>query len=220
MSTLRDFTLSTPRPLPVIVLADVSGSMAVDGKIQALNLALSQMISAFSEEQDFRAQIQIAVVTFGGKGAQLHTPLSPCTAVQWIEMSATGKTPLGDALRIATDMIEDRNAIPSRAYRPTVVLVSDGRPTDQWEDSMGRFLISERSSKAVRLALAIGVDADQALLERFVANSDYRVFRADEARQIPQFFRWVTMSVTTRSRSSNPDAVPALAPTDLSLVDF
>lgn len=220
MSTLRDFTLSAPRPLPVIVLIDVSGSMTVDGKIQALNRAVSEMIAAFSDEQDFRAQIQVAVITFGGKGAQLHTPLTPSTEVKWREMSAAGKTPLGDALNLCTDMIEDRSKIPGRAYRPTVVLVSDGQPTDLWEEAMRRFLVSERSSKALRLALGIGADADQVVLERFVANSDYRVFRADEVRQITQFFRWVTMSVTTRSRNSSPDRVAVVEATDLDRLDF
>ena len=37
MATLKDFTVTKPRPLPVILLADVSGSMASEGKIDALN---------------------------------------------------------------------------------------------------------------------------------------------------------------------------------------
>ncbi len=34
LSGLKQFQMSTARPLPVIVLADVSGSMAADGKIR------------------------------------------------------------------------------------------------------------------------------------------------------------------------------------------
>jgi len=47
MITLREFTASIPRPLPVLLLADVSGSMSVDGKIDALNVAVAAMLESF-----------------------------------------------------------------------------------------------------------------------------------------------------------------------------
>ena len=50
MSRLKSFTLQAARPLPVILLADVSGSMGVQGKIQALNLAVQEMLTAFADE--------------------------------------------------------------------------------------------------------------------------------------------------------------------------
>ena len=40
MSSLKKFAVATPRPLPVIVLADTSGSMGENGKIEALNAAM------------------------------------------------------------------------------------------------------------------------------------------------------------------------------------
>jgi uncharacterized protein YegL len=46
------------------------------------------------------------------------------------------------------------------------------------------------------------------------------VYRAHEARQIKQFFRWVTMSVTQRSRSANPDTLIAVEPTPLDDFNF
>ena len=42
-SKLKGFTVAEARPLPVIVIADVSGSMSVDGKIEALNQALKEI---------------------------------------------------------------------------------------------------------------------------------------------------------------------------------
>jgi uncharacterized protein YegL len=68
-------------------------------------------------------------------------------------------------------------------------------------------LESERASKAVRFALAIGDDADHEVLKAFLADPSKQVFSAAQARQIKQFFRWVTMSVTARSRSVNPNTV-------------
>jgi uncharacterized protein YegL len=216
MASLKEFTVSSPRPLPVVVLADVSGSMGQDGKIQALNGAVQEMLSSFSEEEDVQAQIQVAVITFGQEGARLHLPLTPASSAKWQEMPAAGKTPMGAAFEQARELIEDRSRIPGRAYRPTLVLVSDGVPTDDWQPALQRLLTSERASKAERLAMAIGAEADNEVLQAFVAGSTtQRVFRGDEGRQIRQFFRLVTLSVSSRSRHVNPNAPPPEAPTDL-----
>ena len=214
MPSLKEFTVSSARPLPVILLADVSGSMAVDGKIDALNGAVAEMQAAFAEEEDERAEIHLAVVTFGGTAA-LHVPLTPANDVRWTPMQADGRTPLGTALDIVTDLIEDRDRVPSRAYRPTVVLVSDGLPNDEWEGPLQRLLTSERAAKAERFALGIGADADHDMLRRFLNDPEGRVFEAHEGREIRKFFRWVTMSVSSRSRSTEPNRTVDVDPPDL-----
>ena len=214
MPSLKEFTVASARPLPVILLADVSGSMAADGKIEALNRAVAEMQATFAEEEDERAEIHLAVVTFGGTAA-LHTPLTPASDVRWTPMEADGRTPLGAALDIATDLVEDRERVPSRAYRPTLVLVSDGLPNDEWEGPLKRLLGSERAAKAERFALGIGADADHDMLRRFLDDPEGRVFEAHEGREIRKFFQWVTMSVTSRSRSTEPNRTADIDPPDL-----
>jgi len=220
MSQLKEFTMSSARPLPVIVLADVSGSMGANGKIDALNDAISQMIAAFAEEDDTRAEIHVSVIAFGGRGTSIHKPLRPAHETCWEPMSASGRTPMGEAFELARTMIEDRDTVPIRAYRPTLVLVSDGVPTDEWRGPLAALLTSERASKATRFAMGIGADADRETLTTFLANDEGRVFEAHEARGIKKFFRWVTMSVTTRSRSANPNSVVMVEPMDLDEFDF
>jgi uncharacterized protein YegL len=68
--------------------------------------------------------------------------------------------------------------------------------------------------------MAIGDDADAAMLTAFLATPDARVYRAHEGAQIKQFFRWVTMSVAQRSRSATPDSVIAVEPTELDDFNF
>jgi uncharacterized protein YegL len=213
MTTLKEFTHSAPRPLPVIVLADVSGSMSPEGKIGALNQAIRDMITSFVNEEDMRAQIQVSVITFGGT-AKVHAELQPAKAIQWADMNADGGTPMGEAMSLAAALIEDKSKVPSRAYRPTVVLVSDGLPTDDWKAGFDKLLTSERAKKSDRFAMAIGADADEAMLEQFMSDPKIGVFRANDAAQIRQFFRFVTMSVTSRTRSQNPNATQQLPPID------
>lgn len=206
---LKEFTTSAARPLPVILLADVSGSMAADGKIAALNAAVRDMLASFAISDDLRSEIQVAIITFGGS-AQVHIPLAPAGKVQWTDLSADGGTPMGRAMELAADLIEDRGAIPARAYRPTVVLLSDGQPTDRWEPGLQRMASEGRAQKADRMALAIGADADLDVLRRFVAPATDRLFGAADARRIRDFFNFLTMSVATRSRSVNPNALPPM----------
>ena len=63
---MQQFAAATARPLPVIILADISGSMSVDGKIDALNAALKDMLHTFAQESRLNAEIQVAIITFGG----------------------------------------------------------------------------------------------------------------------------------------------------------
>ena len=220
MSKLSEFTMPLARPLPVILLADVSGSMAANGKIEALNDAVAEMVAAFAEEEDSRAEIHVSVITFGSGGAKLHKPLKPAGEVTWESMAAAGPTPMGGAFELAQQLVEDKDIIPGRAYRPTIILVSDGVPTDDWKSPLASLLGSERASKASRFAMAIGEDADKETLKAFLADDEARVFEAHEAREIKKFFRWVTMSVTTRSQSANPNSIVVVEPTDLDEFDF
>ena len=206
MSELKKFQIQAARPLPVIVLADTSGSMSEGGKIEALNSALQDMIATFSHESRLRAEIQVSVITFGGSSAELNLPLTPAHQIQsFSQLTADGATPLGGALRLASQLIEDKDIVPSRAYKPVIVLVSDGYPNDEWETPFAQLQNGERSSKATRFAMGIGADADVSMLADFANDPEAPLFQASEARDIHRFFRAVTMSVSARSQSSTPN---------------
>jgi uncharacterized protein YegL len=215
MTKPEEFTVSEARPLPVILLLDSSGSMEGD-KISILNAAVREMLQSFASEDDISAAIHVGVIQFG-KTVGWHQPLLPVEDVlcQWSDLSAGGKTPLGQALNLLRDSLEDRNIVSSRAYRPTIVLVSDGKPTDDWGGPMMELLASNRASKAARFAMGIGADADSVVLSQFIdTTSGSKVFEAHEASRIQKFFRFVTMSVTTRTRSGNPNEIIPADPDD------
>ena len=211
----EEFTVSEARPLPVILLLDSSGSMEGD-KINILNAAVREMLQSFASEVDISAAIHVGVIQFG-RTVGWHQPLLPVEDVinQWSDLTASGKTPLGQALTLLQDSLEDRNIVSPRAYRPTIVLVSDGKPTDDWGGPMAELLASPRASKAARFAMGIGADADSVILSQIINTaSGSRVFEAHEAGRIQKFFRFVTMSVTTRTRSGNPNEIIPADPDD------
>jgi uncharacterized protein YegL len=200
------FTSAKAKPLPVILLLDVSGSMSGE-KIRNLNGAVRDMLDAFRATENSETEIWTAIITFGAQ-VTLHQSLVRADTIQWRDLSADGSTPLGVALQMAKAMIEDKEVVPSRAYRPTVVLVSDGQPDTGWKTPLNKFINDGRSAKCDRMAMAIGADADEAVLGTFIAGTPNRLFYAANAKQLRDFFKFVTMSVTIRTKSQTPNVVP------------
>jgi len=200
------YSVKKAKPLPVLLLVDVSYSMS-GAPIEEVNSALKDMIEAFKNEAQLETEIIISVITFGNEVAKCF-PFTPAENITIESLVANGMTPMGTALKMAKDMIEDKEETPSRAYRPTVVLMSDGGPNDSWEQPMNDFISSGRSAKCDRMAMAIGNGADESVLNQFIEGCEHPLFRAENATEIAKFFQKVTMSVTTRSQSKTPNQVP------------
>jgi uncharacterized protein YegL len=202
----KNFTAPDAKPLPVILLLDCSGSMTGE-KIQSLNDATRDMLEVFRGTENGETEIHVAIISFGTE-VSLHQELTSAGDIQWQDLSAGGGTPLGVALQMAKAMIEDKDVVPSRAYRPTVVLISDGHPTDSWESPLQAFISEGRSQKCDRMAMAIGANADEGVLGRFIDDAQNPLFYSENAKQMKDFFKFVTMSVTSRTQSQTPNALP------------
>jgi uncharacterized protein YegL len=200
------FTAAKAKPLPVILLLDVSGSMGGE-KIRNLNDAVRDMLEVFRDTENSETEIWVAIITFGDQ-VKLHQKLVSAGQIQWQDLSAGGSTPLGVALQMVKAMIEDKDIVPSRAYRPTVVLVSDGQPTDDWENPLKGFISDGRSGKCDRMAMAIGAQADETVLGKFIEGTPNGLFYSENAKQMRDFFKFVTMSVTIRTKSQTPNVIP------------
>lgn len=229
------FTTNKAKPLPVLLLLDVSGSMnevvndsfertgetlVEDGqtwelvrggvsRIEVLNLAVQEMFASFAKEEQLEQEFLVSVITFGA-AVNLHLSPTKASGAELRSLTAAGETPLGEAIAMAKRLIEDKETTPSRAYRPVVVLVSDGRPTDRWEASLESFVGTGRSTKCDRLAVAIGSGADEEMLKKFIAGTPNPLFHAADAAQIREIFKRVTMSVTVRSKSKDPNQIQGI----------
>ena len=204
----KKFTTPAAKPLPVVLLLDVSGSMS-GSKIDNLNNAVRDMLNTFAQEEKMETEILVSIITFGP--VALYLPFTKASQVEWKDLKVNGATPMGGALNMAKAMIEDKETTPSRAYRPTIVLVSDGHPTDSWEKPLENFVKDGRSSKCDRMAMAIGHGAGT-VLSQFIKGTENPLFNDEDGSKIHEFFQRVTMSVTMRSQSKNPnEAIPLLA---------
>lgn len=231
----QEFTASKAKPLPVILMLDTSDTMnwvinpeavthtgqfvmseghrveLVEGgiaRITVLNEAVKKMVRTFAKYERDATEILVAVITFG-KETRLILPPSAASDVRFVDLEAGGeKTPLAEALDIAKQLIEDKTQIPSRAFRPLVVLVSDGMADDGWQGRLDDFVKNGRTTKCDRMALAISKDADRDMLAKFIAGTDHTVFESDSAEEITEFFKFVAMSTVQRTLSQNPNITP------------
>lgn len=203
---LEKFITNTGRPLPVFLLLDVSGSMS-GTKIDTLNQCVKEMIKDFQNERMSEVALKLCVITFGGNGAQLHTPLSLLKDVEFEDLQASGMTPMGAALTMASNIINDKEQVSGKGYRPIVVLVSDGYPNDSWEGPLNEFVTGKRTSKCEKWALGIGDGYDANMLQEFLGDTDRKVFDASVAKEITKFFKFVTLSTIARSKSVDPNSI-------------
>lgn len=116
--------------------------------------------------------------------------------------SGGGNTDVGAALRLLKDELGAN--MPGRGYPPVVVLLSDGQPTDDFEAGLRDLLSVPWGRKAVRMAIAIGSDADMGMLETFAGSIERPVMRANNANELIHYIRWYsTNAIAMSSRAHN-----------------
>ena len=186
-----DFTASKAKPLPVILLLDTSGSMYGD-KISSLNDAVRKMLGTFTKEESQANEFLVSVITFGGTASLGHAP-TPASETRVRQPECRRWHPAGRGDRRGQVADRGPGADARRAYRPLVVLVSDGVPTDSWESKLDQFIQDGRSAKCDRMALGIGREAyegqGRATLERFIAGTEHQVVRGQGCGRDPQLLQ-------------------------------
>lgn len=211
--------------MPVMLILDVSGSMHGE-KIAHLNAAVREMLESFAKEmQGGEFVYKVAIIKFSTRAEVVHTFKTPVQILsQYEDLVANGQTWLGEALAKGKALLEDKSIVPSFWYRPAVVLLSDGHPYGEsrsyWEEQLERFCNEGRSGrKAQRFAIALGADADEDTLARFAGDKE-GVLHARDALELGKMFQQVTMTVSQRYHSVNPDALPSIPKPGLASMHF
>ncbi len=149
------------RFIPVFLLLDTSGSMneslGSHTRIGVLNLCVQKMIETLKQEAKKELFSKMAIVTFDGNGANLHTSFDNIKNIDFEPLSASGSTPLEQVFKLAKDLIEDRDTFSTKLYKPYSILVSDGESNnDKWQEPLFNFHHDGRSAKSVCWSIFIG----------------------------------------------------------------
>lgn len=190
------------RPLHFVFLLDGSGSMAVDGKIEALNQAVRDALPHLRDlaSQNPFVEIFVRAIVFAD-GSHWHIPEpTPVHDVPWPPVVAGGYTDLGSALTKVADVLRVP-PMETRAFPPVLVIISDGRPTDDFESGLQRLMSEPWGRRAVRLAIAIGADADLDVLARFIGDPGIPPFSAHDPEQLAYLVRFVSTAASQLASS-------------------
>lgn len=183
------------RPLEFIWILDTSGSMAGD-KIQSLNYAIRECIPEMRRVagENPNAEIFIRALTFSS-GVNWHTAKrTDINDFNWSDVSAGGLTSMGAALSEVANAL-DVNKMADRGLPPVLVLISDGEPTDDFQTGLTKLLNTPWGGKAVKIAIAIGDDADLGVLRKFINNVEIEPLVAKNSTQLFDYIKWASTQV-------------------------
>ena len=201
METKRPGGVLSNRPLHFIWILDVSGSMEGD-KIQSLNYAIRNSIPAMKSvaDENPNAEVLVRCITFGNE-VKWHIGTAVNVAdFEWQDIQAGGMTPMGKAMNLLADQLK----IPpmtDRALPPVLVLITDGQPTDDFATAYKNLMQESWAKKAVRLGIAMGEDADTAVIEKFIGNKEIKPLMANNSEQLVSFIKWASTAVVQAASS-------------------
>lgn len=204
--------VDNPEPrVPCVLVLDTSGSM--DGpKIDQLNAGVALCKSELLADPIAAKRVELAVVTFGGT---VTVGCEFTTVDQFLpeHFVASGETPLGAAVLRAIDLVTERKAMYKQNgvayYRPWIFLITDGAPTDRWDEAARRIQEGERQNNFVFYSVAVE-DADVGVLRQLSKRTEPLKLRGLAFRDL---FQWLSSSLSSVSKSKQNDAVPLENPT-------
>lgn len=189
-----DMNNAAPR-CPVMLLLDTSGSMA-GSAIQELQAGLAQFLQETSEDEAAGMSVELSVITFGGS-VDIAMPFEAIANVDQEppELVADGGTPMGEAIQLGMDELSHRRQIYHTkgvsAYKPWLVLMTDGEPTDEWEAAAKIARDQAERKKLNFIALGVGPNVNMGILTRMTGEPPLKL----QGLKFKKFFRWLTDSL-------------------------
>jgi magnesium chelatase subunit D len=189
----------------VVLAVDASGSMGANGRMAAAKGAVLALLTDAYQRRD-----RVALVTFRGDSAEIALRPTGSTEVaqaRLSELPTGGRTPLAAGIETALGLV--RTATHG-AYRPLLVVVSDGRATAATGD-VDPVRASLQAAEAVRRqgVSAVVVDAEGAM----VSNGAPAGIRLGLARPLAEAMGARYLTVDDLSAETVVDAVRAVLPT-------
>jgi uncharacterized protein YegL len=195
---------------PFYLCLDVSASMA-GAPLDSVNEQMPALRTSVGEDPAIAEVIRFGVVTFSDV-ARTVLPLADLSLVEAIpEVHPEGRTSYAAAFEHLRQLIE-ADYLASRAggdrwYRPAVVFISDGRPTDEeprWRAAHSALVDPSWKRRPNILAFGFG-QADPHVLSVVAEGKANRAFIAEEgsspATVVPELMKGLISSIVSSSAS-------------------
>ena len=200
---------SVPRKTTILFfIIDTSGSMA-GTRIGAVNSAIEQTLEKLREmnADSADAEIEVALLEFSS-GARWLTPNGPMKVENyyWSDLDADGLTDMGEAFRMLEEKLHKSSGFMQRAsgsYAPVLFLMSDGEPTDDYKSGLSVLQQNNWYKYAIKVAVAIGDDANTDVLKEFTGNIE-AVVTVHTPEALRKMIRFVSITSSQIGSKSQP----------------
>jgi uncharacterized protein YegL len=194
----QDFAKNPEQRCPCILLLDVSSSMAGDS-IRELNEGLVTLQKALANDNVASLRVEIGIITFGSDVKMLQDFIT-VNNFHPPKLSASGMTPMGKAINLALDELEERKQVYKANhishYRPWIFMITDGEPNDEWQSAARRVKKFEEEKKVA--FFAVGVEgADMNRLAEIAVRQPLKL----QDGKWQTMFEWLSNSLSSKSRS-------------------
>jgi len=193
---------------PLVLVLDCSGSMLDDNKIGLLNDGLKTLETELKSDPITARCGRVLVISFGGdNNVEIMGQWTDAMDFTAPTLMAGGLTPLGTAMRCALDEIESQKAQMRSSgvsyKRPIIMLLSDGEPTDDWQQVAADCKAAEAAHKVNVMAIGIGNQANRNILGAFSGKGALNL----SGLKFKELFIWLSRSIQAVSRATTGGTV-------------
>jgi len=202
-----DFANNPESRCPCMLLLDTSTSMG-GRPIQELNDGIQTLKDELLQDSLASKRVEVAVVTFGP--VSLESDFQTVDNFYPKRLTANGDTPIGSAITMGIELINKRKQLYRENgvgyYKPWIILITDGGPTDNWSNAAKMIQEGEQENKFA--FFAIGVEsANMDVLSKLTVRSPIKL----KGLMFREFFLWLSSSMKMVS-SKNPGEQTKLLP--------
>lgn len=185
-----------PEPrCPVVLLLDTSGSMSGQ-PINELNAGVAIFKQEVQKDEKARLRVEVAIITIRDEQPQLVQPFVTINEFNPQTLTTSGRTPMGQAIELALDQVEafkkNCKEIGISYYQPWVVLITDGDPTDDWQNAAQRVKKATDTDKLCFFAIGVS-NANMDILKQIAPSTTPPVML--DGLKFKELFRWLSDSM-------------------------